>query len=138
MSTEPMLNEQIAARLKEYMLDPDHDALNLRKLAERFEALPLCVDWEKCWALRPDGQVVVFSHEGADPQMRTEEDSRMINVALFQGSLTYPEIKHLVPVRPANAKDCPFCPSEGKPSANVEHQTMICYCGGLGWIPGGM
>lgn len=135
MSIEPMLTEQIATRLKEYMLDPDHDALNLRQLAARFEALPLCVDWEKCWALRPDGQVVVFSHEGEDPQLREEEDSRMINVALFQGSLTYPEIKRLVPARPTDAKDCPFCPGGGVQSENPVSQTMICYCGGLGWIP---
>ncbi len=138
MSIEPLLTEQIATRLKEYMLDPDHDALNLRILAQRFEALPLCVDWEKCWALRPDGQVVVFAHEVADPQVRNEEDSRMINVALFQGSLTYPEIESLVPARPLDAKDCPFCPAESASSQSLEHPTMICYCGGLGWIPGGI
>jgi hypothetical protein len=135
MSKEPLLTEQIAARLKEYMLDPEHDALNLRQLAARFEALPLCVDWEKCWALRPDGQVVVFPHEDENPQMRHEDNSRMVNVALYQGSLTYPEIKHLVPDRPVDAQDCPFCPGESLQTQNADHPTMICYCGGLGWVP---
>src|ERR1044072_3153520 len=121
MSIEPLLTEQITARLKEYMLDPDHDALNLRQLAARFEALPLCVDWEKCWALRPDGQFVVFTHETPDPQLRQEDDSRMINVALFQGSLTYPEIQSLVPVRPGDAQDCPFCPGAKVQPEPLEH-----------------
>ena len=135
MSIESTVAEQIVVRLQEYMSDPDHDALNLRQLAARFEALPLCVDWEKCWALRPDGQVVVFVHEGEDPKLRTEEDVRMKNVALFQGSLTYPEIQSLVPARPADADDCPFCAAKGFPSEALENQTMICYCGGLGWVP---
>jgi hypothetical protein len=135
MSIDSTITEQIAVRLQEYMANPEHDALNLRQLAARFEALPLCVDWEKCWALRPDGQVVVFMHEGEDPQLRAEEDTRMKNVALFQGSLTYPEIQSLVPDRPADASDCPFCAAKGLDNAHLESQNIICYCGGLGWVP---
>jgi hypothetical protein len=135
MSIESTVAEQIVVRLQEYLSDPDHDALNLRQLAARFEALPLCVDWEKCWALRPDGQVVVFAHESGDPNLRTEDDARMINVALFQGSLTYPEIQSLVPARPADADDCPFCDATGLKTERLEGQTIICYCGGLGWVP---
>lgn len=135
MSIDSTITEQIVVRLQEYLSDPAHDALNLRQLATRFEALPLCVDWEKCWALRPDGQVVVFLHEGEDPQLHTEEDVRMRNVALFQGSLTYSEIQSLVPDRPADADDCPFCAAKGFASERPESQNIICYCGGLGWVP---
>lgn len=135
MNTETNLTEQIAVRLEEYLADPDHDALNLRQLAGRFNALPLCVDWEKCWAVRPDGQVVVFAHEGEDPQLREEDDRRMVNAVLFQGSLTYPEIGSLVPPRPTDASDCPFCAAKGIETETLESQNIICYCGGLGWVP---
>ncbi|MEW6125968.1 MAG: hypothetical protein AB1757_02795 [Acidobacteriota bacterium] len=135
MNLEPRLTEQIVTRLEEYLKDPDHDALNLRQLAGQFKALPLCIDWEKCWALKPTGEVVVFSHEGDSPQLAEERDVRMINVALFQGSLTYPEIKPLVPARPSDARDCPFCTEKGIEPQSLENQQMICYCGGLGWVP---
>lgn len=137
MSIEPTLREQIKTRLEDYIADPLHDALNLRVLATRFEALPLCIDWEKCWALRPNGRVVVFAHDSEKPELREEDDPRLINVALFQGSITYPEIKPLVPSRPADAKDCPYCLAKGIEPDNLELQNIVCYCGGLGWVPPG-
>jgi hypothetical protein len=135
MSIESTLAEQIETRLKAYIANPDNDALNLRKLAAQFEALPLCIDWERCWALRPDGRVVVFSHEGGQPDPREEDDPRLVNVALFQGSITYPELKPLVPLRSADAKDCPYCAAGGIEPDRLEEQHIVCYCGGLGWVP---
>lgn len=135
MITETTLSEQIAERLKKYINDSSHDALNLRALAARFEALPLCVDWENCWALRPDGQVVVFLHGSNDAQLQIEDDQRLVNLALYQGSITYPEIKALVPSRPAQAKDCPYCAEKGIDPNSLEDQNIICYCGGMGWVP---
>lgn len=135
MRIEPTLAEQLAVRLQEYLADPEHDALNLRAFASRFAALPLCVDWEKCWAIRADGQIVVFTHEGNDPQPREEDDRRMLNVVLFQGSLTYPELGALVPERPADASDCPFCVVKGIEPQSLQSRNIICYCGGLGWVP---
>lgn len=127
--------EQIEARLKDYVADPGNDALNLRRLAAEFEALPLCIDWESCWAIQPDGRVVVFSHDSENPQMREEEDPRLVNVALSQGSITYPEIRSLVPSRPAEARDCPYCAEKGIEPKSLEEHNIVCYCGGLGWVP---
>ena len=135
MDMEQTLTEQITVRIQEYLADPDHDALNLRQLVSQFNALPLCVDWERCWAVRPDGQVVVFSHENEDPGLREEDNRRMVNAVLFQGSLTYPEIKSLVPARPADAGDCPFCTAKDIDPEVFKNETIICYCGGLGWVP---
>jgi hypothetical protein len=135
MSAQPIIRDQISSRLKEYLDNPDHDALNLRELAARFEALPLCVSWEKCWAIRPDGSIVVFSHGSEDPHLCEENNARMINVALFQGSITYPEIKTLIPSRPPDAEDCPYCGGEGTDPDKLEQHNIICYCGGLGWVP---
>ncbi len=133
--TEMTLSQQIASRLQTYTADPDHDALNLRQRAVEFEALPLCVDWEQCWALKVDGRVVVFAHGDGDANLREESDARMINVALYQGSLTYPELKALVPARSGDADDCPYCVEKGIDPTSLEQQQIICYCGGLGWIP---
>ena len=135
MSNERVLMEQIATRLKDYVADSSHDALNLRELAARYEALPLCIDWERCWALQLDGRVVVFSHESEDPCLREEDDPRLRNVALFQGSITYPEISSLVPARPAEARDCPYCAEKGIGRECLEQHNIVCYCGGLGWVP---
>lgn len=135
MITETALSEQIAERLKEYIDDPAHDALNLRSLAARFDALPLCVDWEKCWAVRVNGSVVVFYHDSEDAQLQIEDDPRLVNIALYQGSITYPEIKSLVPERPTDARDCPYCAEKGIDPDSLEDQNIICYCGGLGWVP---
>lgn len=135
MIMETTLSEQIAARLKEYIDDPSHDGLNLRNLAARFEALPLCVDWENCWAIRLDGKVVVFLHSAEDGQLETEDDQRLVNIALYQGGITYPEIKSLVPLRPAESKDCPYCVGKGIDPNSLEDENIICYCGGLGWVP---
>jgi hypothetical protein len=132
---EPTLTEQIAARLRDYLADPANEGLNLRILAARFDALPLCVDWGNCWAIKPGGQVVVFSHDQDDPELRIEEDARLVNVALFQGSITYPELRELVPERPPEAEDCPFCTAKGIEPNALGEKEIVCYCGGLGWVP---
>ncbi|HEY7914065.1 MAG TPA: hypothetical protein VIG62_19295, partial [Blastocatellia bacterium] len=69
------------------------------------------------------------------PHLCEEDNARMVNVALFQGSLTYPEIKSLIPSRPADAEDCPYCSGEVVDQNKLEQQSIICYCGGLGWVP---
>jgi hypothetical protein len=127
------LAEQIAERLRAFIAEKSDDPLSLRSKAARFEALPLCVDWGKCWAIRANGEVIVFAHEEAEPAVEVESDERMRNVALYQGSITYPEIKDLVPSRPADAKDCPYC--KGIRPSSPDEQSVICYCGWLGWVP---
>lgn len=135
MSMDGKLAEQIEERLKNFIAESKEDPLSLRAHAARFNALPLCVDWGKCWAVRADGEVIVFSHEDAEPRASKESDERMRNVALYQGSLTYPELKSLIPDRPSGAKDCPYCAAKGFDPSSLEKQNIVCYCGGLGWVP---
>ncbi|HEY7545099.1 MAG TPA: hypothetical protein VID27_09465 [Blastocatellia bacterium] len=135
MSIDGKLAEQIEERLKNFVAESKEDPLSLRAHATRFNALPLCVDWGKCWAVRTDGEVIVFTHEEAEPCAEAECDERMRNVALYQGSLTYPELETLVPARPDDAKDCPYCAAKGFDPSSLEEKNIVCYCGGLGWIP---
>lgn len=110
-----------------------------RKAAANAHALPLVLDWTACMAIRPEGEVLWIDYDEPH-QVRAVEDDRERNVGLFQGSLRYPDLRFLAPSRPANAIDCPHCGGTGSitfPSGQ-EHLagTILCYCGGLGWLPG--
>jgi hypothetical protein len=138
MIIRPELRDQIVARIKEYV-DTAPAPFNHQQLVEALNVLPLSCDWAGCHALRPDGEIIVFLTD--DPQnWRVEEDARLRNMALYQGSLKYPELKELVPTRPPNARVCPSCNGTGthpivwqmKPELR---SAIVCYCGGLGWIP---
>ena len=59
----------------------------------------------------------------------------MRRIAIFCGAKQYPELKQLVPDRPPGAPDCPYCEGRGKVDIlGVEPDTIVCYCGGLGWL----
>jgi hypothetical protein len=56
------------------------------------------------------------------------------NSAWHRGSLKYPELAPLVPVRPTNAVACTHC--EELAAIQREVPDIVCYaCGGLGWLP---
>jgi hypothetical protein len=56
---------------------------------------------------------------------------------LFQGSRKYPELAVLIPARPHDAPDCHFCKGTGREpmSEQLKLENIVCYCGGLGWLP---
>ncbi len=122
-------------RLDTFLTDAVTDPLNLRAVVAKFGALPLVTDMGGCIALRPDGAIVTFAWD--EPHaFEVVVDDRLRNVALYQGSLKYPEITALVPSRPADAIDCPHCGGAGTPLlAGNTIPNVICFCGGLGWVP---
>jgi hypothetical protein len=65
------------------------------------------------------------------------DDPRIVNLALYQGSLKFPELTVLVPTRPAAAMTCVHCGGEGKLALTKEPglERIVCHCGGLGWLP---
>jgi hypothetical protein len=138
----------IEARINEYTTESFHDPVNIRDFARKFRVLPLLQDWSGGWAIRPDGEIITFSYD--EPfDMKVEEDVHRRNMALYEGSKKYPELKELVPERPSNAVECPYCKGTGDAvdqrtkeyfqQEGKEHllNTFRCYCGGLGWIPEG-
>ncbi len=80
---------------------------------------------------------------GTNPNVQLENDSRICNIVLFQGSKKYPELAGLVPARPVGAIDCSHCHGTGvepfTAKVSAEHglnpDVFVCYCGGLGWLP---
>jgi hypothetical protein len=127
--------KQIALILKQFLADSSPDPLSLRKLAAEIQALPLVADMGGCYAIRCNGDIVSFAWDSPG-ELRLEEDPRIRNMAIFQGSKKHPALRALVPPRPADARDCPHCGGRGALPAPMP-ENVICYCGGLGWVPVG-
>lgn len=102
----------------------------------KLDVLPLLFDLSGGYAIRRDGQIINYSID--DPEgWCIEEDERVRNIALFQGSRLYKEIIGLLPRKSSQSKICSQCNGTGIPlGVNPEEQAnIICYCGGLGWLP---
>ncbi len=139
----------ISKLIADYITGPAPDPNNLRQLAAAESVLPLQVDMGGVVAinargdiisfpftLKASGEIVAFPLDEAE-HPRLESDPRIRNVALFQGSKKYPELKDLVPTKPDDARVCPHCGGTGiDPYATkLKMDNIVCYCGGLGWIP---
>jgi hypothetical protein len=127
-----IIAELVKIALAQYLNDSSPDDLNQRRIAATLQALPLCCDMGGCYALRTNGQVVSWLHDIPD-SVRLEEDPRIRNIALFQGSKKYPALEILVPARPPEAIECTHCRGTGKIPGPLANK-IVCYCGGLGWL----
>ena len=143
---DALISQKIDARLNEFTLKAFPGHVNLREIVAKFRILPLYLDWSGGWAISSDGEVISFLYE--EPfDLKVEDDTRICNMVLFQGSKKYPELRSLVPERPSNAVECPHCKGAGTPGEIREYakekgkesllDVMVCYCGGLGWLPEG-
>lgn len=139
----------IARLIEEYISGSALNPPDLQRLAAAERVLPLVTDMGGVIAINARGDVVTFpfdtNAEGdvvayplnkwATP--RAELDPRIRNTALFQGSKKYPELIALVPSKPDGSHVCPDCGGTGiEPNAaKLKLDNIICYCGGLGWLP---
>ncbi|MGH7437917.1 MAG: hypothetical protein ACRENE_19735 [Polyangiaceae bacterium] len=129
----PDLADRIRQRLAEYLTDSAPDPLDIRSVVAKFGALPLTSDMGGCLAIRPDGKIVSFQWD--EPHdAKVEQDARWRNVALYQGSLKCPELAPLVPPRPTDARPCEHCAGVAAIRAQGI-KGIVCYCGGLRWLP---
>jgi hypothetical protein len=125
---------QIQSLIHDYFTESSGEPGYLKLLAERFEVLPLYVGWTAFYGLRADGEILeVPTEEEGDPPREVDERTR--RMAIFRGAKKYPELNPLVPERPAGSPDCSFCEGHGQIDfPGVEPDTIVCYCGGLGWL----
>jgi hypothetical protein len=87
------------------------------------------------WAeyyLRPHGEVVIVREEYEQPDVDTvyTDRSNVLRVLVW-GSRRYPELRELLPARPAGAVDC-RCRSH---PIFAEGKVLCPECGALGWLP---
>jgi hypothetical protein len=135
MSISDLLKTRIIERIKEYSEAPFGPPLHQQVLRE-LQVFPMLLDLSGGYAIRPDGEVIKFFADGSI-KWSIESDQRVRNIALFQGSKLFPEIRELLPSRSANSETCPQCKGTGRVPGlkEAEEVNIICYCGGLGWIP---
>ncbi|HEY0710473.1 MAG TPA: hypothetical protein VGG33_26955 [Polyangia bacterium] len=98
-------------------------------------ALPLYVGWTETAGVRPDGTLVRWSTEEEWPGVRELADAPWVNIALTEGAKRYPELRRLIPQRPAGARTCEQCAGSGTiRNLPDDLKKIICTCGGVGWL----
>jgi len=131
------LSKQIKQRLTDFVDESGPDSLvDLGRVVSKLNALPLMLDMGGALAIRPDGQIISFCWD-KEEDYQVENDRRICNIALFAGSKKYPELKQLIPSKSQDDVECPHCKGTGIDPFSVELgvDNIVCYCGGLGWIP---
>jgi len=132
MTGQLLLRDQIDRRIEEFLADEDPRFAWVRTAIRKFEFLPLYLGWVAVLGLRPDGSLVSWDNEDDPEVLKPLSDSYWGRMAICQGAKKYPELVSLLPRRPAEARDCESCKGTGQLEGLP--QTIICGCGGLGWI----
>jgi hypothetical protein len=129
----PLFKAWIAALLDDPARADYHEAV------ARTGLLPLLLYGDSCFALCPDGEIVILDCRPPHRFVRLE-DERKRNITVAVGVERYPELRPLLPARPPDARACPYCRGSGEIDApgirpEIAAKVLRCYCGGLGWIP---
>ena len=128
--------EAVLAWLREQHLDMGFSG-TWREAAVHQGLLPVCDDWECCYALTSDADVVYSPDvQWLSPRRLTNERHRF--VVLAQAADRYPELAYLRPVRRPSDPTCTSCGGTGQVDVPKGSEgKFICECGGLGWYPVG-
>ena len=133
----PELSNTIRILINDFVAgnESDPDIKKLQRTAEKFGLLPIGFFWDPV-CITPGGDLVSFTWDGHEDQ-NIETDPRLINSLLYQGIKKYPELVELMPLRGENDVDCEHCGGTGIDPLVSEHGlfNIVCYCGGLGWLP---
>lgn len=106
-----------------------------KRIAIVHQALMIFEDMSGPYCVDDQGQVFSVSWDDISSK-RIERDPRVVNVVLSQGAKIFPELESLTPFRGANDLTCPSCGGSGIVDvAGIDVDSIVCYCGGLGWIP---
>lgn len=117
---------RLMAGLTPEQLDPS------RNHCARLGALRL--GWS-LWAeyyLRPNGEVIVVGEDDDQPDIDVvHTDRETVLMALVWAAELHSELREVLPVRPANAVDCPIC---RQVPIFASGKVQCPKCAGLGWI----
>lgn len=134
IASEPL---QVIERLYNNLISGvDEDVLGLRHFASKAGVLPFAPDMSGFFGVDLQGNVLAVAYDNVcNPQ--PVEDERVCNMVLFRGSKIYSDLSFLAPTKPEDARLCPTCSGTGiVPNVPSEIASkVVCYCGGLGWIP---
>jgi hypothetical protein len=128
------VREAIERRIAEFLAGADPRFDWLRALVGHHHFLPLLIGWVSTLGIRPDGSFVRFDHEAEPATVADLRDPYWQRMALCEGARRYPELRALIPGRPAESLDCASCRGRGEFPG---HPELRCQCGGLGWLGAG-
>jgi hypothetical protein len=125
------MHEAIEKRIAEFLSadDPEFEWTKPAVRAHRF--LPLYIGWLAVLGIRPDGSFVRWNHEDDRSGVTPESHADLQRMAICYGARKYPELRALLPERPAAALTCSACGGTGEVGGNPR---LVCQCGGTGWI----
>lgn len=134
-STPHSLAQQIGWRLEEITSGGSGLSRELRSVATVLGALPIFFDADGTIAIRRDGTLLSYRW-ATDHSLTSEIAPRDRLVALVVGAEKYPELRELLPARPADARPCPACSGTGLPLSDEELSAIRCgTCCGLCYVP---
>ena len=125
----------IRVRIAELLASDDRRTEWIKPSVREHEFLPLYLGWVAALGIRPDGSFVYVEYEPVRKPPKPLEEPFWQRMAIHQGARKYPELRVLLPERPATAATCGACRGAGTP---IGLPDFICgECGGGGWtIPG--
>jgi len=116
--------------------DPTGFTDTWREAAVNADLLPVYSDWETCFAITREADVVYS--DGSWSNAKRLANPRYRHIVFAQAAARYPEFTKLRPLRQPSDPDCPSCHGTGRVRVgDTTYDDMICECGGLGWIPKG-
>jgi hypothetical protein len=129
-----VLTNYIETRITDFLKDSFY-SLDTRELVAFIHALPLVMDLGGCIAIRPIGEMIMVKWDKPQETLNVT-DPMLQAIALQQGSLKYPELKPIVPVRTPEVQECTECQGTGihPITQHLGCERVVCACGGLGWI----
>jgi hypothetical protein len=135
MTLSTDFSKRIGELIEDYSAKCGPAQPELRKLVARESVLPLFCDMGGVLAINVSGEIRAFLWDDL-LHGQLESDLRIRNLALFQGSKKYPELAALIE-KPDDFRVCPHCGGSGRTpyAEKLKVDDIVCYCGGLGWIP---
>lgn len=122
------LQQRIRAWIDEW---EDDDSLGQwpRRLMRERGAYLLHGNQAYLWYLTPDGAVFYVDTDRYGNPFEPETDLPAAVNAVAQAARSRPELREMLPERPAQALDCSLCRGTGD-----EDRWGKCKCAGLGWV----
>lgn len=139
-STKLELPSDIAEVIRRHVAsvreDWAQDPLRMGEIAARIGMLPLMSDFGGFCGISPEGNFVAVMWDSPEEPQEIKS-ARTRDIALHLGCARYPVLASLLPRRPEDARLCPECGGSGRHplAVTANAANVLCWCGGLGWIP---
>jgi hypothetical protein len=123
------LAAKVAKRRESILTEPHSYPASEVEAARHINGLPVYGDLGGVIALTLSGEFVLYNPESET--VTPVEDALWVEVALASLGRHYPELRDLLPERPAGAAVCPNCSGSGW---LLDGRLFCRRCRGLGWI----